>query len=166
VEILDVSVICSTAFSPNCACLAIGAYKILRVYIIDIDKFIFGCPLSDSDGKASNHIPSITWTNDNEGVLCGCEDGKVRILSVTQGALVHAIEVGTGEVFQVALSTSNGYFVAAAGDGVLSLYELSSLDLLRNLQRETDALIVAISTAISPDDRYIAVGYSDFHIGV
>jgi WD40 repeat protein len=165
-EIVDVSVICSTAFSPDGGCLAIGSDKTLRVYKIDRDSFIFQHNLEEGDDQGTNHIRSITWTNDNQNVLCGGEDGKVRIFSVTQGALLHTIEVGTGEVFQVALSASNAYFVAAAGDGVLSLYQLSSLDLLSKLQRETDAPIVATSAAISPDDRYIAVGYSDWHIGV
>jgi hypothetical protein len=61
----------------------------------------------------------------------------VPIFAVAQVALLHTIEVGTGETFQVALSASNAYFVAAAGDGVLSLRQVSILDLLGKLQRET-----------------------------
>jgi WD40 repeat protein len=166
VTILNVSVICSTAFSPDGAYLAVGSEKTLGVYKIDIDQFIFKYNLEDCDGRGSNHIRSIMWTNDNQSVLCGCEDEKVCIFSVPQGALVHTIDVGTGEVLQIALSASNEYFVAGGGDGVLSLYGFSSLSLLSKFQRETDAPIIAISAAISPDDRYIAVGYSDCHIGV
>jgi WD40 repeat protein len=165
-EIVDVSVICSTSFSPDGSCLAIGSDKTLRVYKIDKDDFVFQHNLEEDDEQGTNHIRSITWTNDNQTVLCGGEDGKVRIFSLTENGLLHTIEVGLGEVFQVAISNSNEYFAAAAGDGVLSLFQFADLEPLGRLQRDTESPIVATSASISPDDRYIAVGYSDWHIGV
>jgi WD40 repeat protein len=49
---------------------------------------------------------------------------------------------------------------------VLSLYRFPGLELIAKLERDADQAIVATSAAVSSDDRYIVVGYSDWHIGL
>jgi WD40 repeat protein len=70
-EILDVSVICSTAFSPDGNWLVVSSDKTLRVYDIDKDDFLMQHSLNDSPQKSTNHIRSIAWTRDSLKLICG-----------------------------------------------------------------------------------------------
>jgi WD40 repeat protein len=165
-EIVDVSVICSTAFSPDGICLAIGSDKTVRVYNIDKDDFLFQTSLDDSGDRPTNHIRSIAWTEDNRRLLCGGEDGKVRLLSVPEGAVVRTIEVIKGEVFQLAVSNALQYFGAVSDDGALTLFRLSDCERIAKLPCDSDSRVVATSVAISPTGQHIAVGYSDWHLRI
>jgi len=164
-EIVDVSVICSTAFSPDGTCLAIGSDKTLRIYNIEKDTFLFEHTLEDADESTTNHIRSIAWTSDNATLLCGGEDGKVRAFSIgADPSPRRKLDVGGGEVFQVAISSDNSYFAAASGDGVVSLFGMSDFELIGKLQCDADQPPVATSVAISLDDKTVAVGYGDLHV--
>jgi hypothetical protein len=133
-EILDVSVICSTAFSPDGACLAIGSDKTLRIYNIEKDDFLFQHNIKDADETPTNHIRSIAWAGDNDTVLCGGEDGKLRVFSVANQCVQRTLAVSDGEVFQVAISNDNSSFAAASGDGVVSLFGLGDFTLVGRLE--------------------------------
>jgi WD40 repeat protein len=165
---MDVSVICSTAFSPDGSSLAIGSDKTLRVYDVDRDDFLFQYQLEDGDSPHTNHIRSIAWTSDGRSLVTGGEDGRVRIFSLAQQILGNTIDVGSGEVFQVCVANRGDFFAAVSGDGFLSLYRLSNLTLIDRLARGTDstATLVATSVAISSDDKLIAVGYGDYHVAL
>jgi WD40 repeat protein len=165
-EIVDVSVICSTAFSPDGTCLAIGSDKTLRIYNIDKDDFLFQYNLEDGDDQSTNHIRSIAWTNDSKTVLCGGEDGKVRVFTLPEQKLTTAFEAGKGEVFQVCISNNNEFFATVSGDGVLGLFRLADYFLLAQLKRESEGSIVSTSVAISSDDKLIAVGYGDCNVAL
>lgn len=165
-EIVDSSVICAIDFSPDGTGLAIGSDKTLRVYDIDNDKFLFEHNLQDSDVQATNHIRSICWTNDSKNVICGGEDGKVRVFSMVEKALVHVFEAGSGEVFQVCLSSDNSLLAVVSGKDALSLFRREDYSLICTMRREVDEGPVATALAMCPDDKIIAVGYSDSCLGL
>jgi WD40 repeat protein len=165
-EILDVSVICSTAFSPDGSCLAIGSDKTLRVYNIEKDNFLCEYTLDDSDGESTNHIRSIVWAADSRSLLCGGEDGKLRVFAISpDSSLQKKLDVGNGEVFQVAIACDGSFVAAASGDGVVSLFRLPDFEPFGRLQRGVGS-VVATSVAIAPDDRTVAVGYGDWSVGI
>ena len=155
-EIVDTSVICSTAFSPDGQCLAIGNDKTLRVYDIDQDKFQFEYVLQDGDSDTANHIRSISWTNDCQTIICGGEDGNLRVFSLPYGSLKTTIEVGTGEVFH-SISANQEFIAVATGDGNMSILKLEDMSVIAQWKRESSAQVITIS----PDDKFVAIGYSD-----
>jgi WD40 repeat protein len=108
-EILDVLVIFRVTFSPDGFNLSIGSDKTMRISKIGKEDFIFQHTLDESDDQKTNHLRSIVGTNDNQKVLCDGEDGKVRIFSVFESVLLHAIEVEAGEVFQVVISNNDPF---------------------------------------------------------
>jgi WD40 repeat protein len=165
-EILDVSVICGTAFSPDGSCLAIGSDRTLRIYNVETDAFSFEYSFEDSEERPTNHIRSIAWTADSQRVLCGCEDGKVRVLSVTARSLLRTIGVAKGEVFQVAVSIPLAYFATVSDDGALTLFRVSDCEQLAKLSWKSESPIVATSVALSSDGMYLAVGYGDCHVRI
>jgi WD40 repeat protein len=165
-EIVDLSVICSTAFSPDGRCVAIGSDKTLRVYDVERDEFAFQCQLEDVEEQATNHIRSIEWTRDGGTLVCSGEDGRVRVFSLARECLLKTIDVSTGEVFQVAVGHKSDFFAAVSGDGFLSMYRLSDYGRIDRLRRDANATLVATSVAISSDDKLIAVGYGDYHVAL
>jgi hypothetical protein len=165
-EILDVSVICSTAFSPDGSWLAVGSDKTLRIYDIDKDDFLLQHSLDDCPQKSTNHIRSIAWTRDSLRLICGGEDGKVRTFSVADAKLRSVTDVGVGEVFQVCIANREDFFAAVSGDGLLSLFRISDSGPIARLKRDRDSTLVATSVAISTNDRLIAVGYGDYNVAL
>ncbi|OHT14192.1 Transcriptional repressor tup11-related protein [Tritrichomonas foetus] len=159
-EIVDISVICSTAFSPDGTCLAIGSDKTIRVYNIEKDDFLLQHTLEETEEGATNHVRSITWTADSQQIFCGGEDGQVRVFKL-EGSLVHQFQASVGEVFQVQISHDGSYFATATGDGTLSLFSMTNYQKIASMPRNPSENQVATSLAISHDDRLIAVGYSD-----
>ena len=162
-EIVDISVICSTAFSPDGTCLAIGSDKTLRVFNIETDDFVLQYTLEDTEEGTTNHVRSIAWTNDNKRVVCGGEDGHVRVFQLPDGAILHNIVVGSGEISQLQI-TNNGELLAVvvAEEAVVKLFKMSDLTNVATLARpNVDPTVVATSLSISPDDKWIAVGYGD-----
>ena len=157
-EIVDVSVVCSTAFNHDGTCLAIGSNKTLRVYDIDGDQFSFEYNLEDSDSEGNNHIRALVWTRDSKILICGGEDGRVRIFHPAEQALVHTIEMeknnSSGEVLQIAISSDDSFFVVVSGNA-LTVFKTEDYSMTGQYKMDSDAT----SVAISPDDKLIAVGY-------
>ncbi|OHT11898.1 Transcriptional repressor tup11-related protein [Tritrichomonas foetus] len=164
-EIVDISVICSTAFSPDGTCLAIGSDKTLRVYNIDKDDFLLQHTIGDNDEEGTtNHVRSISWTADSQKIVCGGEDGHIRVFELPNGEMTQNFEAGNGEVFQVQISASGTFFAAVTGDGCLTLISMTDFSRLAVMTRqmpENSQPIVATSLAVSNDDKKIVVGYSD-----
>ena len=152
-EICDVSVICATAFSPD--------GKTLRVYDIDKDEFMFQYGFDEGDDQSENHIRSIVWMDDCKTFMCGGKDGKVRIFSMSDSTMMKIIDAGSEEIFQLAIAHNQEFFVAVSADGALSLFSLHDYSLVDRWKRELDGQRVAMSVAISPDDKIVAIGYSD-----
>ena len=178
-EIIDQSVICSTAFSPDSANLAIGSDKILRVYNFDQDQFILEAPIGDQTSQETNHVRSISWTPDSQTLICGAEDDHIYVFSVSNttpnsNEPIGNFKAGNGDVFQVLFFPQGGKFVSAAGDGDVKIWDLDSAikskiedknpEPLITFKRKIDGpdgQVVATSISISPDGKTIASGYSD-----
>lgn len=183
VEILDSSVICSTEFSPDGSCLAIGSDKMLRVYNIENNSFLMAKAINDStddnDESSHNYVRSIIWTSDGKTVICGSEDSKIRsfdLSETSEGKLTHCFKAGSGDVFQLQISKSEPFFAAVTSDGSLTIYSLENSIKSENdsdyleyqkiavLNRPCDdpsKTIAATSLSISYDSKLIAVGYTD-----
>ena len=157
-EIVDVSIICATAFNADGSCVAIGSDKTLRIYDIETNGFVFQDNIEEGDDQAANHIRSIVWTKDSQTLICGGEDGKVRVFSLPEKKCTRVFPVGSGEVFQVAISESNEFLAVVNGDGGLSIIR-NEYTIIEYMQREEQA--AATTVAISPDEKIVAVGYND-----
>jgi hypothetical protein len=75
---------------------------------------------------------------DGQTIICGCEDRKIRLFLLPQARLEQYLDVGSGEVFQVAVANWKDYFASVADDGVLSLLRPSDLSVIGRLHRDRD----------------------------
>ena len=160
-EIVDISVICSTAFSPDKTCLAIGSDKTLRVYNIESDAFVLQYTLEGSD-ETTNHVRSIVWTSDNKKVVFGGEDGRIRMLQVPSGTVLQDFKAGNGEIAQLQITADGQTLAVVMGDAAPTLFKMSDFTKITSLVRaNAEPTANATSLSISPDDKMIAVGYQD-----
>lgn len=174
-EIVDVSVICSTTFSPDGTCLAIGSNSFIRVYSIDKDNFILQPKVEGLPNKETNYIRTIAWTPDSKRMLCGSEDAKIRIYEVDTNAEppsegspipqpapqpIKTIDIFKDDVFFIQCSSDGRYFATATGEGSLTLFDLNTYAKIHQFPREaTSPQIKATSLTIFNDNKLIAVSY-------
>lgn len=166
VEICDNSVICSTAFSPNGANLAIGSEKFLRVYNFENDCFVLEAPFDDQF-----YIRSITWTPDSSKVIAGAENQSIYIFDISPenkspdknpSTPTDIIQTNAGEVFQVKCFKDGTRLAASLGDGTVQIWDLNTKQKISSFIRGPDKQAITIS--ISDDDKIIATGYMDGYI--
>ncbi|KAH0793873.1 Transcriptional repressor tup11-related protein [Histomonas meleagridis] len=167
-EILDISVICSTSFSPNGTFIAIGSDKTIRVYNIEKDTFQFQETIETNETDPSiSHIRSISWIGNDKIIVCHGGDSHIRVYDIYEKKLCNDFTTGEGGVFQVLVSNNNKYISAITGDGSLVIFSMDDFTEIARMKRtavESDEEVIAVSMAISLDDKIIAVGYSDYHI--
>jgi len=165
-EIVDVSIICSTAFSPDNSCLAIGSNKTLRVYHIINDNFVFQHTIADSSDGQNNHIRSLAWSPDNRYVICGGEDHYMRVFDIMNNTLAASILVGKGEVSGVQCDKGGKFYATVNGDGAVSFWAYDSNQLLWTGIREDAKDTLATCICFSDDDKLAAVGYGDNYLAI
>jgi WD40 repeat protein len=158
--------IASTAFSPDGSSLAIGSDRFLRVYNMDREKWDLLYSLDEADGVGPNHIRSIAWRADNSMIICGAEDGKVRVFQVADQKLVTTFEGARGVVSQIVLSNSHNCFVTASHAGLLQIFHMRDFASIAQLASDSAPQGQATSIAISPDDRLIAVGHTEGQVAL
>ncbi|EAY20189.1 hypothetical protein TVAG_021340 [Trichomonas vaginalis G3] len=170
-EIVDVSVICSTTFSPDGQCLAIGSDNAIRVYAIDTDIFLFQHQVEANPKRPNNYIRTIAWTPDSKRVLCGSEDSKIRIFEVPADrqqpadadAMVQPVKIMTDfkdQIYCIQCSSDGKFFATTTADGTLSIVDLNTYNVISIFPREGENNIVATSLSIFHDDNLVAVCYS------
>ncbi|EAY22511.1 Transcriptional repressor tup11-related protein [Trichomonas vaginalis G3] len=166
IEIMDDSVIVSTAFSPDGKNLAIGADKVLRIYNFDQDNFILGEKVGDQDTQSS-HVRSISWSPDSRKVICGVEDKRVYIFKIDPttengSCLEHSIAVPDQHIFQVMFLPDGKRFAVSTGPGIVQIWDVNTYQMINKFARQTDQF--AISMALAPDQKTLAVGYADYYV--
>lgn len=162
----ELTVVCCTSFSPDGSSIAIGSNKAIRVYNIDQDLFTFEQSLDRSESTDSNnHIRSISWTHDSKCVICGTQDSKIRIYQIQDGTLLKKIKIGAEGVFEIQVAKNNEYFAAVTGDGGLSLFSMTDYKHISTFDRDVEN-VIALTLSISEDSSLIAVGYSDYIVGL
>lgn len=167
-EIVDLSVICATTFSPNNNCIAIGSDKNLRIYNIDKDEFQFQRELGSDSEDDINHIQSISWYPDSSALVCSGEDGHIRIFNTNDSSLRKDIEIKDAEIAQVEVSKSGDFMAAIVNMQNLSSVVLFQLDDFSEMCKfvRNEGTVDQSSLALSPDDRYAAVSYGDFCVAI
>ncbi|KAH0789776.1 Transcriptional repressor tup11-related protein [Histomonas meleagridis] len=164
-EIYDLSPICSTSFSQDGNFLAIGTDKTLRVYAIEQDDFAFEYTIGDKDQEVSqNHIRSILFSKDGQKLITGSEDACVRMFNIPNKVLTDTININNGEIFQVQISHNEEFIVIASGNGSVTVFPLN--DFTRKREFKCSDSTAATTVAISDDDKYLFVGYSNTNIGI
>ncbi|EAY09691.1 Transcriptional repressor tup11-related protein [Trichomonas vaginalis G3] len=164
-EIVDFSIICATAYSPDGTCLAIGS-NAMRIYNTENDKFILQFQI-EGDSSQPNFIRSIAWTPHGNQLICGGEDRKLRVFELTEGQEENATPIRTidseASIFQIKFISDGKYFVTAAGDGSLCLWDALTYSKLWTHKRIVEN-VVAASLAVSTDNKLVAVGYDDKNV--
>jgi WD40 repeat protein len=104
-------------------------------------------------------VLSMTFSRDTKRIVTACEDGKLRVYSVSDWKLLHTLTGHQGPVHWAEFSP-NGEWIASAGeDQTVRVWSADDGSLVQTLQESNEPLL---SVAFSPDSRYIAASSEKF----
>jgi WD40 repeat protein len=91
-------------------------------------------------------------------VLAGTEDGKLVVLSVSQGKELKRVDAHAAAIFDIALSAAGDKVATAAGDGSIKIFSWPGLEPQGEMRVSKDAIW---GLTFVNDDRQIVSGGSD-----
>lgn len=137
----------STTFSPNGDRVAISATEgLIGVYdTADMSK-------RPSTTISPMRVRGLHWLDDNDRIVLGCQDGKVRIVSTSRQAIVREFRAATSEIYGMAVDPTENLVAIGQWNSSLQIYDLHSGALVRELPKP-DRRVDDI--AFSPDARVL-----------
>ncbi|KAG1747421.1 WD40-repeat-containing domain protein [Suillus lakei] len=109
-------VVCSVKFSLDGTLLAVGTEGAVVLYNLSLgEKFT-------NLGKP-NHARAVCISPDGNFLVAGSEDKLIRIWSITNRMLVHALEGHRGEVYALAFTPDNNTLLSASGDCTIRVWD-------------------------------------------
>ena len=100
---------------------------------------------------------SLAISPDGKVIASGDSLGVVHLWEAATGTLLTSLQPLSGIVYTVAFSANGRKLATANSDNNVKIYEVASGQLLKTLPHETQVL----TTAFSPDDKYLATGCMD-----
>ncbi|KAG1898462.1 WD40-repeat-containing domain protein [Suillus fuscotomentosus] len=114
-------VVCSVKFSLDGTFLAVGMEGAVVLYNLTLgEKFTF--TLESNSGKP-NHARAVCISPDDHFLVAGSEDRLIRVWSITNRMLVHALEGHSGEVYALAFTPDNNTLLSASGDCTIRVWD-------------------------------------------
>lgn len=113
--------------------------------------------------KVPSNIFSMTALNGNQQILLGQMQGGVHVLDILQKKEIKHLAFHKNGIFDIKVIENGEAFMAAGGDGLLSLWSADNFLLLKNKMVSEKSIR---SLAIDADNFKIYAGCSDNHIYV
>lgn len=114
-------VVCSVKFSLDGTLLAVGTEGAVVLYNLSLgEKLTFA--LEKNAGKP-NHARTVCISPDGNFLVAGSEDKLIRVWSITNRMLVHALEGHLGEVYALAFTPDNNTLLSASGDCTIRVWD-------------------------------------------
>jgi WD40 repeat protein len=104
-------------------------------------------------------VQSVAFSPDGKFVASGHDDGDIKLWNGASGKPVRGFKHDTYSISSLAF-TPDGTILAAQGVFAISLWDVASGALVRNLEGQTDPVYFQ-AMAMSPDGTHVASGSTD-----
>jgi WD40 repeat protein len=104
--------------------------------------------------RTESPIYALVWDSQSSMLFIGCSEGKIHAVNAETKAEEKAWSLHHDGVFDLKIDHQRRRLLAAGGDGVLSVWDLSSMQLRRTIPLSEGKLR---QLALSPDGRCLAV---------
>ena len=136
------------------------------------------------DGRSGNQLPfsvrteapiySLFFFESAQLLFMGCSNGKLHVVDVQSKKETHAWSLDGNGIFDLKLDAARGRLLAAGGSGVLTVLDLSSMEVirsiplsdgkLRRLAINKDCSLLAVADSSGPVHILDAESYHTTHI--
>lgn len=100
-------------------------------------------------------INSVAFSPDGQTVATGTSDGTVRLWRVSDGTLIHTLEMHTRPVSGITFSQEGTLLISGSRDRTVNIWRVSDGSLLDQIVERSSEIF---TLAISPDDKLLALG--------
>lgn len=104
--------------------------------------------------RTESPIYALEFQESTPHLFIGCSDGKIHVVDTQNRQEVKAWALHQGSVFDMKLDGMRNRLLAVSGDGVLSVWDLTDMSLLRTIPLSSGKLR---QLALSPDNSMIAI---------
>jgi len=104
--------------------------------------------------RTDSPVYALEFSESSKLLFIGCSDGKIHVVDTQNRQELKAWALHQGSVFDLKLDRMRNRLLAVSGDGVLSVWDLAEMLLLRTIPLSSGKLR---QLALSPDNRMIAV---------
>jgi len=111
--------------------------------------------------KVENSVYALKYLEDNHQLLIGHNFQGIHLIDVKSKIELRSAAITDSYIFDIVVFS--GKILVATGDGTLVILSLEDLSTLRKIKLSEQSLR---SIALSPDGKYIALGYSDSYIRI
>jgi len=120
---------------------------------------------NDYDDRGKRHIASLKiqqnekitcamWGPLNEKIVCGCDDGSVRLYDANSGQCLGQVKEHRLAVTKISLSKDKLLFISSSTDNTAKLFHTTTLELIKTY-KSTEPVN---SAAISPNKMHVILG--------
>lgn len=104
--------------------------------------------------RAESAVYALVLEPDSHLLFIGCSDGKLHVINTITKQEVKSWTLHQAGIFDLKIDTSRRRLLAEGGDGVLSVWDLTSLTLLRTVPLSSGKLR---QLELSPDNALLAI---------
>lgn len=143
-----------TAWSPNGRMLACAGDEEIQIWdIVTRSPVYLTQPNLSND---FNRIYTVSWSPDDQYIVSGSTDGKVRIWDVERTQVKHIYSGHKNIVLEVAWSPDGNYIASSSDDGV-KIWSVATGECRFYYSGEGKSVLIR-AVSWSPDSSYIAYG--------
>jgi WD40 repeat protein len=137
------------AFSHNGSALAVVSEEYVKIFETATGVVTF-------EVDQSIRAYSVAFSRDDDMLVCGLEDGTVRVWDVQTSDLVKSFKEGVFKVFSVAFSPRSNMVVSGNGDKTVRIWDMSSGRCEYVLKGHSDAVLAVCWSGTEDSDPVIS----------
>ncbi|KAK6527641.1 hypothetical protein TWF694_004624 [Orbilia ellipsospora] len=157
------SVVCCVRFSHDGKYLATGCNKSAQIFDAQTGHQIALFQTESVDAEDEVYIRSVCFSPDGYYLATGSEGGQLKVWDIKKKRIVHDLRGHVEDIYSLGFSSDASYIASCGGDQTVKIWYLKNIDeapVTFTLEQP------AVSIAISPDSKFVALAFLNGYIQI